>query len=236
LKSPAGRRNHKQAAVVYGAYARKEEASPSVPAVRIRVSLLAAALVVNLFVAGFLTAPSAYACSCAGTSTVEESLRTSDAVFSGEVVGLGAEDPEPRDDTPLGGVEFRVKESWKGVSDGSVIIYGQGEGYFGEAGEGEMVVVNSCAVTFEQGESYLVYAYRGGEKAGGHLETDICTATKPLSDAGADLRVLDATTTVLPDTGGPAPLRDRGASSVAVVVLIALAGTLALRRWVRQSS
>lgn len=202
------------------------------PAVRIRVSLLAAALVVNVFVAGSLTAPSAYACSCAGTSTVEESLRTSDAVFSGEVVGFGAEDPEPQDDTPLGGVEFRVKESWKGVSDGSVIIYGQGEGYFGEVGEGEMVVVNSCAVTFEQGESYLVYAYRAGENAGGHLETDICTATKPLSDAGADLRALGSTTTGLPDTGGPG-LLSRSASSVAVVVLIALAGTLALRRWVR---
>jgi hypothetical protein len=203
--------------------------------VRIRVSLLAAALVVNLFVAGFLNARSACACSCAGTSTVEESLRTSDAVFSGEVVSLGAEDPEPQDGTPLGGVEFRVKESWKGVSDGSVIIYGQGEGYFGEAGEGEMVVVNSCAVTFERGESYLVYAYRVGEKAGGHLETDVCTATKPLSDAGADLRALGSLTTGLPDTGGPAP-PSRGASSVAVVVLIALAGTLALRRWVRRSS
>jgi hypothetical protein len=202
---------------------------------RIRAGLLAAALVVNLFVAGVLNTRSAYACSCVGASTVEESLRTSDAVFSGEVVGLGAEDPQPRDGTPLGGVEFRVKESWKGVSDSSVIIYGQGEGYFGEVGE--EVVINSCAVTFEQDESYLVYAYRGGENASGPLGTDICTATKPLSDAGADLRALGPPTTGLPDTGGPAPLSRSGASSsVAVVVLIALSGTLALRRWVRQSS
>jgi hypothetical protein len=206
-------------------------------AVRIRAGLLAVALVVNLFVAIVFAAPSAHACSCAGIQTPAEGLRASDAVFSGEVVGLGAEDPQPRDGTPLGGVEFRVKESWKGVSDGAAIIYGQGEGYFGEAREGDMVVVNSCAVTFEQGESYLVYAYRRGENAGGPLGTDICTATKPLADAEADLRVLGPPTTGLPDTGGPAPLRDRGApSSVAVVVLIALAGTLALRRLARQSS
>lgn len=201
--------------------------------VRIRAGFLAVALVANLFVAGTFDARIAYACTCAGIQTPAEGLRESEAVFSGEVVDLGAEDPQPRDDTPLGGVEFRVKEAWKGVSDGAAIIYGQGEGYFGEDAEGR-IVISSCAVTFERGESYLVYAYRSGEKADGYLETDACTATKPLSDAGKDLRVLGPPTTALPDTGGPThPPRSGVFLSVA---LVALAGTLALRWRMRRES
>jgi hypothetical protein len=80
-----------------------------------RLWFLIFALVANLLVAGALNTRNAHACLCAGTATPTEELKASDAVFSGEVVGLGVDDPNPQDNVPLGGVKFRVKESWKGT-------------------------------------------------------------------------------------------------------------------------
>jgi hypothetical protein len=197
-----------------------------------RLWFLIFALVANLLVAGALNTRNAHACLCAGTATPTEELKASDAVFSGEVVGLGVDDPNPQDNVPLGGVKFRVKESWKGISDRSAIIYGQGEGYFGEVKEGDTVVINTCDVTFEQGRSYLVYAYRRGENGNGPLGTDICTATKPLSGAEADLRALGPPTVQMPDTGGSLVSPPESATTVtAILALLALSGgVLVVRR------
>jgi hypothetical protein len=137
------------------------------------------------------------------------------------VVDLGVEDPNPQDDVPLGGVEFSVKESWKGVSERSVVIYGQGESYWTS-------VINSCDIEFERGRSYLVYAYSKGEN--GPLGTDICTATKPLAGAEADLRTLGPPTATLPDTGGSAALLNNATTIVVITLLLfALAGALVVR-------
>lgn len=57
--------------------------------------LLILALVGNLLLVGGPWAGAAYACSCAGTSSSEEALQSSDAVFSGEVVEIGQLPPEP---------------------------------------------------------------------------------------------------------------------------------------------
>jgi hypothetical protein len=54
---------------------------------RLRAGLLIAALVTNLFVAGAFDARAAYARSCAGGSP-ERQIKTSDAVFSGEVTRI----------------------------------------------------------------------------------------------------------------------------------------------------
>lgn len=159
------------------------------------------ALAANLVLAGTLGAGRVHACSCSGPGGPEERLRSSDAVFSGEVVRFGAEDPKPRDGKPMGGVEFRVEEAWKGVPGGTATIYGQGPGYI-EAEEGEMVVIDFCDVMFERRESYLVYAYRG-ERTPAALTTHACSGTKPLSSAGKDLRVLDSAPAELPETGAP---------------------------------
>jgi hypothetical protein len=190
--------------------------------VRIRASLLAAALVVNLFVAGFLNAPGAYACSCI-FQPLEKEIRTSDAVFSGEVVNIDESDLSPGVGPRLGKVTFDVNESWKGMLGESVAVYGQGP-------------EESCGIEFENDESYLVYAYRSNGDTSEPLETNFCDATKLLDEAGGDLQILGPPTTGLPDTGGPAPLSRGASSSIAVAVLIALSGTLALRRWVRRSS
>lgn len=162
---------------------------------RTKLGILLLALAVNAVLVGGPSAREAYACSCAGIQTPAEGLRTSDAVFSGEVVDLGLDDIDPRDDVPLGGVKFNVKKSWKGVSERSVVIYGQGESY-------GTSVINTCDVEFQRGEAYLVYAYRGGEGKNGPFGTSICTATKPLAEAGADLKVLGPAAAQLPGTGG----------------------------------
>ena len=124
-------------------------------------------------------------------------------MFAGEVIGLGLDDPEPQDDISLGGVEFGVKETWKGVSERSVVLYGQGEGY-------GTLVTNTCDVVFDRGKSYLVYAYSRGEDGSGHLETNVCTPTKPLAEAEKDLRALGSPTATLPDTGGFVSSKDLG--------------------------
>jgi hypothetical protein len=192
-----------------------------VPTVGIKARLLAVALVANLFVAAFL-APSAHACSCASVSP-ERQIKTSDAVFSGEVMETEEGGLVSPSDTgpPLGPVTLDVKDAWKGASENSIVVYGYG-------------LEASCGIEFERGESYLVYAHRSNGEASKPLETSLCEGTKPMSDAGADLRVLGSPTTELPDTGGRAFQPGNGASfSVAVVAIIVAAGVLGLRWRVR---
>ena len=157
---------------------------------RRRMWFLAVALVANSLLLGGTQAGEAYACTCAGTRSVEETLKKSAAVFSGEVVKAEEEPPEPPDGNGsflgLGPVTFKVEETWKGASEDSVTVYGQGPGV-------------SCGMDFEKGETYLVYAYRSD----GNLGTDYCGRTKLLSFAGSDVGELNAARGSLPDTGGP---------------------------------
>lgn len=128
--------------------------------------MLAGALVASLLLAGGPYAGAAHACTCAGVPTVERQLAESDAVFSGEMVRGGLEDPVPKDGTMVGGIEFRVDESWKGVSGGSAVVYGQDTIYYGKLDEDKMYVGSSCAYPFEKGERYLVYASRTSTASG----------------------------------------------------------------------
>jgi hypothetical protein len=71
-------------------------------------------------------------------------------------------------------VTLRVSEVWKGSKHETVQL---------------ATVPNdgvSCGYPFEEGQKYLVYAYEGQRG----LTVDGCSATKPLSKAGADLAVL----------------------------------------------
>lgn len=197
--------------------------TPRVRPARTRAILLACVLAANLVFFGGLNVRDAHACTCAEAQTPTEGLESSDAVFMGEVISLGAGDLNPGDDVPLGGAKFGIKESWKGISGNSTVIYG-----FGATEGGGMLVETSCDVTFERGDSYLVYANREKEEGDEILYTDICTATKPLSDAEEDLRVLGSPSSTLPDTGG-VPLPGLGAAALAVTSLI-LAGALVARR------
>lgn len=52
-----------------------------------------------------------------------------------------------------------------------------------------ITAAKTCAVGFEVGTRYLVYAHRDGE---GKFGTTYCSRTAPLSEAGRDLEVLKA--------------------------------------------
>lgn len=93
-------------------------------AMRIGLGTLVATLVFSLVLTGGPYAGRAYACSCSGPSSAAEGLQGSDAVFSGEMVRGGIEDPDPEDGTVIGGIQFRVLDAWKGVPGESVVLYG----------------------------------------------------------------------------------------------------------------
>lgn len=190
-----------------------------------RMWLLAVALVANSLLLGGTQAGEAFACSCAGEESTEEAFQRADAVFSGEMVRGGIEDPDPEDDTMIGGIQFRVLDAWKGVPGESVVLYGQEAAYYGKLEEGEMVVASSCAYTFEEGESYLVYASRQEDG----LQTGLCDRTMPLTEAERDLDVLGPPADRLTETGGP-PLPFAGVLAAVAAFWISCA---VLHRWVR---
>jgi hypothetical protein len=127
------------------------------------------------------SATSAIACKCI-QSTPEESFERAGTVFSGRVVDVvepsPAERQSPRgneDPNFLSGVKvtFEVSEVWKGNNKQRLVVMTSDSSA-------------SCGYSFQEGEEYLVYA--SGEEA--KLQTGLCSGTKPLSDARADLGVL----------------------------------------------
>jgi hypothetical protein len=176
---------------------------------RTKAVLLVVALITSLVHASSLGAGGAYACSCAQAPTLAEESRTSDAVFSGEVLDIEENELAPGPGPPLGRVTFDVREAWKGVSEESIVVYGQGNEV-------------SCGIDFEKDRSYLVYAYRSSDGPGDHLETGFCNATKPLAEAEADLLMLRSTSATLPDTGGFVSLKRLGFLVVALATNLVL--------------
>ncbi len=144
-------------------------------------------LAANFAVAGGLLTGEAHACSCAPSPGPKEELRTSEAVFWDEAVNVETQRSFAED---MGPVTFDVKQSWKGELQDSAVVYGQGSGMI-------------CGLNFEEGKSYLVYAYDSGTGEDGSLETNLCTSTSPLSDVEAAPKEIGPPTGELPDTGGP---------------------------------
>jgi hypothetical protein len=149
------------------------------------------------FVSPLLAPDCAFACSCAvsSDSTPRERARgafsDSEAVFAGEVVEIKGPRPARAGDLVSSGdpvyVTLKVSETWKGEAQETVEVRTVSSGA-------------SCGYPFERGEEYLVYASRG-------MEVQLCSETKPLSMAGADLAALGAgdrpeRNGALPDTGG----------------------------------
>ncbi len=135
-------------------------------------------------------------------------MRDSDAVFWGEAVSV--EEQGSNSSTPpfLGPVTFELRESWKGTSQERVIVHGQGH----EAG---------CGLDFDEGKSYLVFAYHVGKGEEAPLETGLCSSTAPLSDAEAAPAALGPPTVQLPDTGGPDARSFGGDLAAAAVIVFA---------------
>lgn len=162
----------------------------NVVATRMRAGSVLLALMMSLLLTTLDAGP-AYACSCMDLP-LKNSIRNSDAVFSGEVRSIdgGATTWDGGMAAP-GRITFAVQDSWKGVPAETVDVYGQGDGA-------------NCYNMFEEGEAYLVYASREGE-ADAPLKNNPCGETKPLAGAEPDLRLLGPPVGELPETGGPAP-------------------------------
>ncbi|HYY96411.1 MAG TPA: hypothetical protein VE713_18040, partial [Pyrinomonadaceae bacterium] len=129
-------------------------------------------LVVCALALARVEAAAAAACSCAESLTVSKAKDRAEAVFVGTVVEANRERTQ-------GGYEWRVKlsveQAWKGSDEGEVVVY---------------VLGDDCAVSFEAGKRYLVYARR--QEGRGRLVTDSCARTA-LFDAGSeDLQKLGA--------------------------------------------
>ncbi|RSD28794.1 hypothetical protein [Mesobacillus subterraneus] len=108
-----------------------------------------------------------HACKCEWPPSVEEELKRSDAVFSGEITRIKNENDYRK-------ILFEIEETWKGDSKTQIILYDE---------------VSSCSLDFSEGESYLVYAYIDYK---GELTTNICDRTKEIGNAQDDLTHLGA--------------------------------------------
>jgi hypothetical protein len=150
-------------------------------------------------VAVLLSPARALACSCIGEVPLCQSFWQADAVFAGEVVAFEKIDPKQFFSRRVARV--RVERVWRGEVAGVVdVSTGAGGG--------------DCGYSFRRGQQYLIYAHKGPQ---GTLSTNICTPTKLLNKASADLEYfkgLDA-----PSSGarvyGTARFETKGADLVA---------------------
>jgi hypothetical protein len=133
-----------------------------------------------------------FACSC-GRISVADSLATSDAVFIGEVLDIQKNVGSIRRwfyelTLPFKGgtfdhsvyymsVTFNISKEWKGGAGHSLLV---------QTPDAKVCCI--CGYEFEAGKSYLVYA------SGAPLYTNICTRTKPITEAAPDTAVLDRLT------------------------------------------
>jgi hypothetical protein len=138
-----------------------------------------------LFVLGLIAAK-VWGCSCAvsptGTPPPCEFAWRFDAVFTGTVTeitdpGLPTAPPDPAK-FPLPfrqrKVQIKITEALAGLNSGEkeiVIETGLGGG--------------DCGYEFQRGLEYIVYA---SKKPGGSFSTGICTPTRPIEHAAADLK------------------------------------------------
>ncbi|MFB2919074.1 MULTISPECIES: hypothetical protein [Aerosakkonema] len=162
-----------------------------------KILLVAASLLV------LLNSNPADACSCLSANP-RRSYQQARAVFAGKVTDIvvrqRAVDRQPNNDNEADRlftevkVTFEVTKVWKGrISRQAVVMTSRSSA--------------SCGYNFEKGKEYLVYA--ANEDA--ELTTGLCSGTKPLAMAQADLSILrNAGTTRIENQTGERSQEDRG--------------------------
>jgi hypothetical protein len=137
------------------------------------------------------------ACVCAGSPTVERAFRDSSAIFSGRLIAAeyrrGIKDQFAEMDNDWRKVNrqyevlvyrFEVTRWYKGGDpETSEAIIVTERVRFDDGTES----VSDCGLSFEKDISYLVYAYANEKK----LSTGVCTRTKRMARAQADLTSLE---------------------------------------------
>ena len=116
-----------------------------------------------------------FACTCAPARSAAQELERATAVFSGEVIEIRRHRQAA---DIFAGVEvmFRVERVWKGVESRTVSVFTAQSSA-------------TCGYSFREGRTYLVYAHGNAE---GRLSASICSRTRRLRDARADLEELGA--------------------------------------------
>lgn len=136
--------------------------SPVAQPFKVRAAIVALALLL-------LSPSAASACSCIGDVPLCQSFWQADAVFAGEVLSFEKLDDDQLFSRRL--ARIRVERAWRGNVQGTVEVRtGAGGG--------------DCGYSFRRGRKYLVYAYKTRD---GKLTTGICSPTKLLDKAEADL-------------------------------------------------
>ncbi|MDH3624468.1 MAG: hypothetical protein OES69_02540 [Myxococcales bacterium] len=134
-----------------------------------------------LGVATFLPIGEARACSCMQQS-LEDGTAQSQAIFEGTVATIA-----PNTATQFRGLEviLTVKRAWKGIDSEEVAV---------------ITASNSaaCGYPFAEGSTHLVYAYR--DTAEEPLRVSLCSLTKPIDQAKADLEHLGKPSKTFGDT------------------------------------
>lgn len=131
------------------------------------------------------------ACTCAPARSAAQELERATAVFSGQVVEIRR---HRQAEDIFAGVEvvFRVERVWKGVESRTVSVFTSS---YPSA---------TCGYSFRKNRTYLVYAHGNAE---GRLLTSICSRTRRLRDARADLEELGAGREIAEDTAREAGTR-----------------------------
>ena len=163
-----------------------------------------------------------------------DSLKNAPIIFSGRAVSVNLEFRDPSGalvDKQVPNalvdqiVQFVVRDVWRG-SVGDAVVIRSGSHASRDCG------MAPCGYTFEEGKSYLVFAYQGewgmapadytpAITPSAPVMTDKCSRTKLLSQASADLAALGPGR--LP-AGGSSPLGAR--ELLITLVLIALTGVV----------
>lgn len=157
-----------------------------------------------------LAAESSFACSCI-RSPVEEEFRNADAVFLGRVVGVGGF-------LSSGGARLEVEESWKGVDLDEVTVH---------------TIPNTCAFSFKEGETYVIFAGRSPE---GKLGTWACSnSTNVKYRHAAEVLPYLERLEPIPLARSPADYRGVGLIT-ALCVLLSIAVGFLMKKLVRRAA
>ena len=175
-----------------------------------------AAILVTTALLGLSHVNEAHACTCGPSPTTLRAVTEASAVFAGTIL-----DTTPPS-TPTGEMvaRFSVEKVWKRSRTETVVEV--------------HTPANSaaCGLSFAPGSKWLIFA----EEIDGHLSAALCSRSKPLDAAQADLGVLGPGTVLAPS---PVPPGQRGCSCEmapdrtlpwGAALALAAAGAIAARR------
>ena len=118
----------------------------------------------------------AQACSCSVPANTAEALKKSTAVFRGRVSKISIPSLDWIGLTRTGAhrVTFEVIKQWKGPSSETAVVVTR-------------LTSEGCGFPFEEQKEYLVFVVAEQK----HVQTGICTGTKPITDAEQEIEELD---------------------------------------------